>query len=230
MSQPNFSGIDFVATKRHAPTPSTDPRRVKLPSPSVVCIIGASRAIGAAIATSYAKAGASGIIVAARSTSDLEAVAKECRMLNSAAEVKSIECDISSSSSVGQLAQAVKHDFGRVDVVIANSAYAGPLNQRVDEIDPTDFRRNFEVNTLGAFHAAHHFIPLLLATQDGAKAFLAIGSSAAWHFSGPVVSLGYNSSKLAQVRLVEMLAVQYAEEGLLSVTVHPGRTLDASCK
>ena len=75
---------------------------------------------------------------------------------------------------------------------------------------------------MGAFHAAHHFITLLLETQDGAKAFLAIRSSSAWVVGGPVVSLGYNSSKLAQVRLTEMLALQYAEEGLLCVTVHPG--------
>ena len=80
--------------------------------------MGSSRAIGASIATSYAKAGASGIILAARSIPDLEVVARECQMLNPSTKVQSVECDIASASSVGRLAQVLKRDFGRVDVVI----------------------------------------------------------------------------------------------------------------
>ena len=123
MSQPERTGVSFVTTRRQAPTPSTDPSKVELPNPFVVCIIGASRAIGAGIAIAFAKARASGIILAARSMPDLESVADECRMLSPSARVQSVECDIASSSSVGRLAQAVERDFGRVDVVIVNSAF-----------------------------------------------------------------------------------------------------------
>lgn len=130
-------------------------------------------------------------------------------------------CDIVSNSSVEALATRIKEQWGRLDVVVVNSGFAGPLITRVTEGDPDDWKRCFEVNTIGTYYAAHHLLPLLLRSP-GARAFVVVSASAAWITEGVIANSGYCISKLAQLRLVEMVARQYEGEGLLSVGVHPG--------
>ncbi|KAL8734047.1 MAG: hypothetical protein Q9166_001808 [cf. Caloplaca sp. 2 TL-2023] len=215
--------IDIVSTLHTHPTPSLNPALTQLRPPFTVLIIGASRGIGAHVAEAYAHAGASTLILAARTTSDLVEVAAKCRCIYPGISVFVEHCDIASSDSVAAMATSIKKIAnGRLDVVINNSGYAGPLNTSFTDGIPDDFHRCFEVNTLGVYHAAHYLVPLLLNTDGGARSFVVIGAAAAWITEGPIASVAYCSSKLAQLRLAEMLSRQYEKEGLLSVTVHPG--------
>jgi len=221
---PRMSAIDnFTQTIHHDPSgTSTDLSKVTLPSPYTVCIIGASRGIGASIAHCYALAGASGIIISSRQPSALEAVASSLRSANPKCQVEPIECDVSSAASVAALAEAVRSKFGRLDVLVVNSGYAGPRVLRMDQGNPEDVQRAFDINAMGTYLAAHFFVPLLLGTEDGAKAFIAVGSLAAHVTSGPLASMGYCVSKMAAARIVEFAAAQFRDEGLVAVSVHPG--------
>lgn len=214
--------VNFTQTLHHDPTPSNDPSRVRLPSPYTVCILGASRGIGAGIARSYVLAGASTLIITSRHLSDLSAVAAGLGALNPDCHVEALACDVSQAASVRALADAVRAKFGRLDVLVANAGLAGPWVLRIDQGEPDDFQRAFDVNAVGTYLAAHCFVPLLLATEGGAKAFVAVGSLAAGVLSGPLASTGYCVSKMAQARIVEHVATQFREQGLLAVTVHPG--------
>lgn len=99
----------------------------------------------------------------------------------------------------------------------------GQKASNATDSDPEEWKRCFDVNTFGTYHAAHHLLPLLLRTPGGARAFVAISTFGVWFTTGPILGVsGYLISKLAQLRLVEMMAQQYQEEGLLSVGVHPG--------
>lgn len=106
--------------------------------------------------------------------------------------------------------------------MVVNSGFSGPVVLRVTEGDPGDWTRCFEVNAVGTYYVAHHMLPLLLRTPAGARAFVVVSASAAWITEGVIANSGYCISKLAQQRLVEMMAKQYGEEGLLTVGVHPG--------
>ncbi len=123
--------------------------QVTLPFPFVICIIGASSGIGEHIAYAYAKAGASGIVIASRQTAELQRVHQEVDTINSRTEVLVVSCDITSAESVAALAEQTKNSFGRMDVVIPNSGYAGPATLPVTEGQPEWFQRNFDVNTVG---------------------------------------------------------------------------------
>ena len=213
--------LNFTTTKRSKICPATDPSRLHLPPNSVVCILGASRGIGASIAEAYAKASAHTIILTARTTSSLEAVAAQCKSINSSVATQCESCDVSSNTDVENLAAKIEEQYGRLDIVIYNSGYYGTFVPRVTEGNPLDWERCLDVNTLGTYYAAHHLLPLLLRT-DGPRAFIVVSSAAAWVTQGPIANPAYCISKLAQVRLVEMMAIQYAEEGLLTVAVHPG--------
>ena len=215
----------FTFTEHTTFTATTDPSKVILPSDFVVCIIGASSGIGEHIAYAYAKAGAKGIIIASRTTAELERVRQEISTLNAHAKVLVASCDITSAESVAALAEQVNSSFGRLDVVIPNSGYAGPITLKITEGEPDWFQRNFDVNTIGTYHCAHYLIPLLLKSDRGAKSFLVVGSLAADIIGGPIANTGYCLSKFAQSRLVEYIADQFGKEGLMTVNIHPGAVM-----
>ncbi|CAI7564521.1 unnamed protein product [Penicillium manginii] len=214
---------DFVSTIHTAPYDTIDPAVVNLHSPFVVCIIGGRGAAGGGLARAYARAGASGLILAARTRTALEQTAKEARSISPSAKVIVSECDITSESQVKSLVDTVKSEFnGRLDVVIVNSGYSGPIIPDVVQESPDDYRNAFDVNLMGLFYAAHHLLPLLVATNSVARSLIAINSMAAPTVSGPLAHAHYCVSKAAQARLIEMINEQYSDRGIFCASVHPG--------
>jgi NAD(P)-dependent dehydrogenase (short-subunit alcohol dehydrogenase family) len=213
----------FTFPQHSKATAAIDPQSNRLSTPLNVLIIGASKGIGAGIVYAYAQAGAKNLILAARSSSfqDLITVEKKAQELNPSVHTNHFAVDITDSNSVGQLAKDVKVEFGALDIVILNSGYSGPVVLKIDEGKPKDFRDVFDVNVIGTYHVAHHFIPLL-KESGGAKTFIAVNSFAALITSGTIANTAYCVSKLAQARLVEFLSEQYAADGVLAIAVHPG--------
>jgi NAD(P)-dependent dehydrogenase (short-subunit alcohol dehydrogenase family) len=213
----------FTKTKHSKPTAALDPQQNKLPNALNVLIIGASRGIGAGIAYAYAQAGVASLTLAARASSskELAAVEQQAKSMSPSALIRSLEVDITSSKNVAQLARSVKEDVGRLDIVVLNSGYSGPVVLKVDEGNPQDFQDVFHVNVQGTYLVAHHFIPLL-KDSDGAKTFIAVGSFVACITNGHIANTAYCVSKFAQARLIEFLSEQYGADGVLAVAVHPG--------
>src|SRR4051812_5914850 len=89
-------------------------------SKPVVLITGASQGIGAAIAKMFAEE-MRGVRLAlvARNVEKLQTVAKACAKLGAKAEV--FECDVGNEASVSLMAEAVREQFGTVDVLINNA-------------------------------------------------------------------------------------------------------------
>ncbi|KAG9251072.1 uncharacterized protein F5Z01DRAFT_331012 [Emericellopsis atlantica] len=211
----------FVATNHTKPYPAIDPQEVRLPDGYVVCIIGGSGAAGSGLARSFAQAGASGIILAGRTQSALEATAKEARALNASTNVVTVSCDITSNDDVATLAATIREKFGgRLDTVVVNAGYSGPLSKATFlEEDPKDVEKAFGIHCLGTWYAAHHLVPLLLESKGS---FIAISTMAAPMITGFGASSHYSASKVAQVRMMEMLHAQYSSQGLFCASVHPG--------
>ncbi|KAF2170285.1 hypothetical protein M409DRAFT_64602 [Zasmidium cellare ATCC 36951] len=220
------SGTGQVTPTSHStPNATLDPSKVTLPTPFTVCIIGASRGIGAGIATSYAKAGATALILASRRISGLEETAAECKRINPEIEIEIIPCGITSAESVSSLADKTWARFGRLDVVAVNSGYSGPVVLKVTETDPTTFQTATNVNYIGTFLCAKYLIPHLLATPNGAKAFIGVSSMASLIVRGPIANSQYCVSKLSQLKLLEHIHEEFVEQGLASFAVHPGAVL-----
>jgi NAD(P)-dependent dehydrogenase (short-subunit alcohol dehydrogenase family) len=213
----------FTSIRHSIPTPAINPAANKLSQPLNVCIIGASRGIGAGIAYAFAQAGAQNLILTARPSSSLELakVEQKAKDINPTVQVTSQNVDLTSSQSVADLTRQIKKSIGKLDVVILNSGWSGPVVLRVEDGDPQDFQDVFDVNVQGTYLIAHHFIPLL-RESNGRKTFIAVGSFAACINSGIIANTAYCVSKFAQTRLIEFLSEQYGEEGILAVTVHPG--------
>lgn len=216
----------FTATSHAKPYDAIDPSQTTLPKPFVICIVGASRGIGAGIAYAYTKAGATGLVLASRRISGLEETAAECKRINPDVETEIIPCDITSPESVEALASKIHSRFGRLDVVAVNSGYSGPVVLKITDTDPTTFSNATNVNYTGTFLCAKYLIPLLLSTPSGAKTFLAVSSLGSLIVRGPIANAQYCVSKLAQLKLVEHIHEQYHEqEGLAVFAVHPGAVM-----
>jgi len=222
---PRVADVDRFTTVTHSSVPSSlDPADVTLPRPLVVTVIGASAGIGEQIAYAYAHAGTSRIVISSRTLSDLRAVESRLKEINSTIEVDVVECDVSKAESVEALARHVRVACGRLDVLVLNAGYAGPITLKMEEGKPDLVQQAFDTNAMGTYHAAHYFVPLLLlgSKEDGPRAFIVVGSIAGCIRRGTIANTGYTVSKMAQIRLVEYLAEQHSEHGLFSVVVHPG--------
>lgn len=218
----------FVPTKHSNPYPEIDPKLTSFPRPYVVCIVGASRGIGAEIAKAYAVAGASGVILSSRNVSSLNEVATQCRQIYRDVKVEVVSCDITSNEDVSALARTIEASFGRLDAVIINSGYSGPVILDVIQDDTATIKLVTEVNYLGSYYCAHYLLPLLIsspAPENCVKAFLAVGSTASFLIRGPIANTQYCISKLAQLKLVEHIHEKYKNQGLLAAAVHPGAVM-----
>ena len=121
LNVPTHWGFTFTPTIHHAAQPALDPRKVKLPTPCSVLITGAGRGLGAAHAIAFAQAGASDIILAARTAAQLEAVRAKVLDVNPAVKVSTFACDITVEAEVRALAQHVGKEHGRLDVLDNNA-------------------------------------------------------------------------------------------------------------
>ena len=126
------TGKFFTNTAHHDTYRAIDASQWDLAG-KVVFITGASRGIGRAAAISFARAGASGIVIGARSTGALEEVEKatiDAAPQNAkgggagkALKVLSLSLDVTDEASVDAAAKVVRETFGRLDILINNAGY-----------------------------------------------------------------------------------------------------------
>ncbi len=85
----------------------------------VVLVTGASSGIGAGIARELGAAGAK-LMLGARRTDRLEALAEEIRLADGAVRIRRL--DVTDRADVAAFAETARGEFGRVDVIINNAA------------------------------------------------------------------------------------------------------------
>ena len=144
-------------------------------SGKVVFITGASRGIGRGTAISFARAGASGIIIGARSTGALEDAekavldaAKQARGQDKIPKVLRLRLDTTDETSVNAAAKAIKETFGRLDILDNNAGYMETYNGIADA-DAQDWWTTCTVNIKGTFIVTKALLPLLLESEGGLK-------------------------------------------------------------
>ncbi|GAB1319965.1 2-(R)-hydroxypropyl-CoM dehydrogenase [Madurella fahalii] len=210
--------------KSHNDTyPAIDPATASDCSGKAVLVTGANRGLGKAFALSYAKAGASYIAIGSRS--DASETVKAC--LEAAKDagkpsptVIQVKLDVTDQACVGEAAERVHREFGRLDILVNNSGYMGPLGPLCEQ--PVEvYRRTWDVIFWGTYNVTRAFLPLML--EGGDKTVIQLSSiGACWVKEG---SGAYSIAKLAVCRLAEMLDAEYGEQGVLSYSYHPGGVL-----
>ncbi|KAI0179445.1 hypothetical protein GGR52DRAFT_307212 [Hypoxylon sp. FL1284] len=220
-SKADISGVTFTPTTHHAPYPAISVKPDTLPSSFNVCILGASRDIGANIAYSFAAAGAAAIgICAPQSEIDVSPIPSKVRDINGSTRLIYLPCDVTVASEVEAFASKMREALGHIDVLVYNAGYFGPWETRT-ESTPHDFATALDVNCKGLYLAAHYMLPLLkCGPRPGRGSVLSICSIGMHSTGGPGANTAYGISKLAQYRFIEMLAA--TEPDIFTAAIHPG--------
>jgi len=124
--------------------------------------------------------------------------------------------DVSRSEELCAAIDAVAARFGRLDALFANAGVSG--RGTVVEIAEAEFRHTLEVNLLGAFHAARHAIPHMVASGGGAIVLTASELA----LVGSRRNAAYTASKAALIGLARSMALDHAPEGIRVNVLCPG--------
>jgi NADP-dependent 3-hydroxy acid dehydrogenase YdfG len=128
----------------------------------VAIVTGGSSGIGEATAISLAAEGAK-VVIAARRGERLEAVAKH--ITDNGGQALSIVADITDEAQAKNLVQTANAEFGRVDILVNNAGISFP--GRIENADPSNWRKMIDINVLALMHATHTVLPIFKAQKSG---------------------------------------------------------------
>lgn len=168
----------------------------------VAVITGAGKGIGAEIARVFAEAGAD-IVLAARTESDLRAVAREVTDRGSRALV--VPTDVLEFEQLQNLADRAMAEFGRIDILVNNVGGFPP--RPVAQTSAKQFEEAFRFNVSTAFEMSRVCAPLMVDSA-GSGVILNI-SSVAGQRPAPCFS-AYGTAKAGLTFLTRELAQEYA--------------------
>jgi len=163
-------------------------------------IVGAGAGLSASLARALAKEGVK-VALAARSTEDLEPLAKETG-------ARTFACDASRRGDVEKLFAALDGGFGAPEIVFYNASFRtrGPFV----ELDPADVEKAIAVTAFGAFLVAQQAARRMLPKRRGA--ILLTGASAG--VKGYPQSAPFAMGKFALRGLAQSMARELAPQGI----------------
>jgi NAD(P)-dependent dehydrogenase (short-subunit alcohol dehydrogenase family) len=190
---------------------------------SSVVVTGASRGLGEAMAVGYAREGAA-LVLAARTTDDLERVAGACKEAGARA-VTVVTTDVTDEDQVAALVQRALESNGSIDVFVANAAtsYGMLTDKRFKELWSYDLdvvKQIFDVNITGLWLCMKHALP---AIAEGGS-FISVGSE-----TGRALYPGagiYAISKSTVDALSTLAAREAAERKVRVNVLSPGGMVD----
>jgi NAD(P)-dependent dehydrogenase (short-subunit alcohol dehydrogenase family) len=184
----------------------------------VAIITGASSGIGYATAKLFASEGAR-VVIGARGKARLDAVAAE--IAAAGGEAIAVAGDVKDESFARALVEAALGRFGTLDVAFNNAGTLGRLGAVVD-LAPADWQHAFDVNLSGAFLAAKHQIPAMLAGSGGGS--IIFTSTFVGYTVGMPGTAAYAASKSGLIGLTQVLAAELGPKGIRVNAILPGGT------
>ena len=179
----------------------------------VAVVTGASKGIGADIATHFAAEGAAVVVNYSSSKEGADRVVDE--ITKRGGKAIAVQANVARKAEVERLFGAAKKAFGKIDVLVNNAGVYefSPL----EEITEEQFHKHFNVNVLG----------LLFATQEAVRQFDSAGgsiiniSSAVTSLTPPNTSV-YTGTKGAVDAITRTLAKELGPRNIRVNAINPG--------
>jgi 3-oxoacyl-[acyl-carrier protein] reductase len=182
----------------------------------VAVVTGASKGIGAGIASELAAEGASVVVNYASAKQDADRVVDE--ISKRGGKAVAIQGNVAKKAEVQRLFAEAEKAFGKIDILVNNAGVYEfvPLEQVTEE----QFHRMFDVNVLG----------MLLATQEALKHFNAAGGSIVNIGSlasslTPPTAVVYNATKGAVDAVTLTLAKELGPRKIRVNSINPGMVI-----
>ena len=181
----------------------------------IAFVTGGAQGIGLAIAEALAEAGAS-VTIGDVSQAALAAAANLLR--DRGYDVDSELLDVTNSTQVCDVANAMAARHGRVDILVNNAGIARSETAAEDVADE-HWLNVVDVNLNGTFWCAREFGKHMLAAGKGA--IVNVGSMSGFIVNRPQPQSYYNASKAAVHQLTRSLAAEWAAKGIRVNAVAP---------
>jgi NAD(P)-dependent dehydrogenase (short-subunit alcohol dehydrogenase family) len=194
-------------------------------------ITGATDGVGRVVARALAQQGWR-VLVHGRDRPRGEALAREIEQAGGSATF--LAADLASLAEVRRLADAVKQQTGRLDLLINNAGIGsvGSAPGRQTSADGHELR--FAVNYLAGFLLTHLLLPLLKASAPARIVNVASAGQQAIDFSDVMLTRGYSGggayrqSKLAQILFTIDLAQELEGSGVIANALHPSTYMNTT--
>lgn len=180
-------------------------------------VTGGSRGIGKGIAIGFAKEGAN---VAFTYLKNEEAAKKTKEELEAfGVKVMAIKADSSSESDVKNVAQAVRKEFGEINILVNNAGTIG-LEVSVVDMEVEEWDKVISVDLKGVFLGCKYYIPLI-AKGEGNPVGKVINISSELSKKGREKYAHYAAAKGAINSFTMCLALEQAPDVLVNI-IAPG--------
>ncbi|MGD0736996.1 MAG: SDR family oxidoreductase [Terracidiphilus sp.] len=179
----------------------------------VAVVTGGTTGLGHAIALGLAEAGAD-VVASSRRLEQVKKTAAEIEGLGR--RTMRVTSDVAKRSSVQCLHDAVKKEFGKIDILVnaAGITFKGPTL----EVDEVDWARVIETNLTGTMRACQIFGKTMVAAGYGRIINIASLTS----FVGFYRVAAYAASKGGVASFTKVLAIELAQSGVNVNAIAPG--------
>lgn len=180
-------------------------------------ISGASQGLGAAIAESFVKEGASVVICARDKKLLLKKQAELQKMILNKGKVIAVVVDVSSLKNISYLMEVVGNELGDLDILVANAGIYGPKGC-FETNKWEEWSETIDINLKGAVLQSRAVVPLFKKKKKGKIIFIAGGGA-----TKPMPNFSaYAASKAGLIRFSETLAKELSAFKIDVNAISPG--------
>jgi NAD(P)-dependent dehydrogenase (short-subunit alcohol dehydrogenase family) len=184
----------------------------------VAVITGGGRGIGREIAMAYAEEGAD-VTIAARTITEIEAVAEEIKALGGKA--LAVSTDVRLEEQVNHMVCRTLKEFGKIDILVNNAGGVfGTAMHPVWDITFQQWQTVLEVNLTGTFLCLRAVAPQMIRQKSGS--IINVSTGVAQPGISAVGFGAYAAAKCGVERLTKVLAAELATSNIRVNTLDPG--------
>ncbi len=197
---------------------------------AIVTGAGRRRGIGRGAAVAFARLGADVVVTGtgrspdrypddekAVGWRDIESTAAQVR--GEGRRALPLVVDVADAASVARMVERTIDEFGRIDILVNNAAYArGPDRVPITDVPQNIFQRVLDVKITGTYLCSKAVIPHMIEQGGGKIVNISSGSGK----TGSANNLAYTAACFAQVGMTQSLAQELGRHNINVNCVCPG--------
>lgn len=187
---------------------------MKLLEGKTALITGAARGIGKSIAIEFAKAGANIAFTDLKYDENAQATEKDLEALG--VKAKGYASDASKFDETQNVVDAIKNDFGKVDVLVNNAGIT--MDTLLMRMTEQQWDAVINVNLKSVFNFTKAVQPIMLKQRSGSI----INMSSVVGVSGNAGQANYSASKAGMIGFTKSVAKELGSRGIRSNAIAPG--------